>query len=205
MNASAPAGKPSLLSRLVRGGLLALYRTRGWTAVGQAPADRRCVIIAVPHTSNWDFLYFLGLTADIGIMPNFMAKASLFRWPLGRFMREMGGVPVERSSSRNYVDAMVDEFARRDAMMLVVAPEGTRSGVSSWRTGFYHIALGAGVPIVCGFVDYPGKRGGLGPAIMPTGDYAADMAKIAAFYQTAAGPKNPGNARTDFAAMANGE
>ncbi|MEP7223027.1 MAG: lysophospholipid acyltransferase family protein [Novosphingobium sp.] len=176
--------RPSLLSRVVRAVLLALYRTRALSVSGQVPATRRCVIIGAPHTSNWDFLCFLGITETLGVRASFMGKASLFRWPMGRFMREMGGVPVDRSSSHNYVDAMVAEFARRDEFMLVIAPEGTRGGAHRWKTGFYHIALKAGVPIVCGFVDYERRRGGFGPAIMPSGDYASDMAKMAAFYAT---------------------
>ncbi|OYX61580.1 MAG: acyltransferase [Novosphingobium sp. 32-60-15] len=182
--------RPSLLSRLVRKALVTFYRMRGWKAHGAPPVDGRCVIIAAPHTSNWDFLYFIGLTEDIGIQPHFMAKDSLFRWPMGKFMRDMGGVPVVRSSRQNVVDTMAAEFARRDRFMLTIAPEGTRGKVGQWRTGFYHIAMKAGVPLVVGMMDYGTKTGGLGPAIWPTGDYDADMAKIFEFYQTVT-PKHP--------------
>lgn len=182
--------RPSLLSRLVRKALVTFYRLRGWKVHGAPPVDGRCVIIAAPHTSNWDFLYFIGLTEDIGIQPHFMAKDSLFRWPMGKFMRDMGGVPVVRSSRQNVVDTMAAEFARRDRFMLTIAPEGTRGKVGQWRTGFYHIAMKAGVPLVVGMMDYGTKTGGLGPAIWPTGDYDADMAKIFEFYQTVT-PKHP--------------
>ena len=182
--------RPSLLSRLVRKAFVTFYRLRGWKAHGAPPVDGRCVIIAAPHTSNWDFLYFIGLTEDIGIQPHFMAKDSLFRWPMGKFMRDMGGVPVVRSSRQNVVDTMAAEFARRDRFMLTIAPEGTRGKVGQWRTGFYHIAMKAGVPLVVGMMDYGTKTGGLGPAIWPTGDYDADMAKIFEFYQTVT-PKHP--------------
>lgn len=182
--------RPSLLSRLVRKALVTFYRMRGWKAHGAPPVDGRCVIIAAPHTSNWDFLYFIGLTEDIGIQPHFMAKDSLFRWPMGKFMRDMGGVPVVRSSRQNVVDTMAAEFARRDRFMLTIAPEGTRGKVGQWRTGFYHIAMKAGVPLVVGMMDYGTKTGGLGPAIWPTGDYDADMAKIFEFYRTVT-PKHP--------------
>lgn len=183
-------GSVSLLSRLVKWLLLGLYRRHGWRAVGIIPAPRKFIIIAAPHTSNWDFLYFLGLTQDLAIDAHFMAKKSLFRWPMGGFMRDMGGISIDRSASHNVVQAMVDEFARRDEFMLTIAPEGTRGKSGKWKTGFYQIALAAKVPLVVGMMDYGRKTGGLGPAIWPTGDYAADMAKVWAVYQDCT-PKNP--------------
>ncbi len=174
----ASTAKISPLSRLVRKLIVWFYHRNGWTAVGEVPEERRFVLIAAPHTSNWDFLYFVGLTEDLGIMPHFMGKKSLFRWPVRKFMFDMGGVSVDRASKQNYVEQMIDEFAKRDEFMLTIAPEGTRGTVKAWRTGFYHIAMGAKVPIVIGMMDYSKKTGGLGPAIWPTGDYAADMAKI---------------------------
>lgn len=195
--------KASLLSRVVRKCLVTMYRRHGWKAVGTPPADGRCIIIAAPHTSNWDFLYFIGLTEDLGLRPHFMAKDSLFRWPLGRFMRDMGGVPVVRSSSHNVVDAMVAEFARRDRFMLTIAPEGTRGKVGQWRTGFYHIALKANVPMVVGLMDYGTKTGGLGPAIWPSGDYVADMRRIFEIYRTVT-PKHPARGLTTLPEMHDG-
>jgi 1-acyl-sn-glycerol-3-phosphate acyltransferase len=168
----------SLLSRLVRKFLVWIYHINGWKAVGEVPKERRFVLIAAPHTSNWDFLYFVGLTEDLGIMPHFMGKKSLFRWPVRKFMFDMGGVAVDRASKQNYVEQMIDEFEKRDEFMLTIAPEGTRGKVKAWKTGFYHIAMGAKVPIVIGMMDYSKKTGGLGSAIWPTGDYAADMAHI---------------------------
>lgn len=174
--------KPSLLSRAVRALLMGFYRQQGWTAFGDVPHPRRFVIIAAPHTSNWDFLYYIGLTQSLGITPHFMAKSTLFRWPLRNFMLDMGGVAVDRKAGGNYVQAMIDEFGRRKEFMLTIAPEGTRGAVHKWKTGFYHIALGAKVPMVVGMIDYARKTGGLGPMIWPTGDYEADMAKIAEIY-----------------------
>jgi len=182
--------QPSWLSRLFRWVLVSYYKRDGWQAEGIVPEPRKFVLIAAPHTSNWDFVYFLGLTNELGIKPHFMAKNSLFRWPFTNFMRDMGGVSVDRSSSKNYVQQMVDEFKRRTEFMLTIAPEGTRGKVGQWRTGFYHIAMKAGVPLVVGMMDYGTKTGGLGPAIWPTGDYDADMAKIFEFYQTVT-PKHP--------------
>lgn len=174
---------PSLLSRAVRRVLLALYRWKGWTLVQAAPIPPRCVILGAPHTSNWDFVFFLGATARLGIKPSFMGKHSLFKWPLTRFMRDMGGIPVDRrAKNRNHVDQVVGAFARATELALVIAPEGTRGAITGWRSGFYHIAHGAGVPIVPAWVDNATMRGGIGPAILPSGDYAADLRKIAEFY-----------------------
>ena len=176
--------KPSLSSRLVKALVLALYRWKGWRIEGRAPEAKRCVILGAPHTSNWDFVFFLGATHELGIAPSFMGKHTLFRGLLRRFMYDMGGISVDRSAKdRNYVDQVVAEFARREELALVIAPEGTRSAVKGWRSGFYHIALGAGVPIVPAWVDNATMRGGLGEPIMPSGDYAADLARIAAFYR----------------------
>jgi 1-acyl-sn-glycerol-3-phosphate acyltransferase len=184
------ARKPSLFSKAFRKVLVAIYRRNGWRAHGVIPEPRKFVIIAAPHTSNWDFLYFIGLTSELGVMPHFMAKKSLFRWPWKNFLLDMGGVPVDRSSNRNYVQAMIDEFNARKEFMLTIAPEGTRGTVRAWKTGFYHIAMGAGVPLVVGMMDYGTKTGGLGPAIWPTGDYVADMKKVAEVYATVT-PKYP--------------
>ena len=191
----------ALLSRLLRRFLLWFYRTRGWTATGTPPADLRGVIIAAPHTSNWDFVNYLGLTDALGVKAHFMGKKELFRWPLNRFMHDMGGVPVDRASRGDYVAQMIAEFARRKHFMLTVAPEGTRGAVRTWRTGFYYIALGAKVPLVVGMMDYGTKTGGLGPAIWPTGDYAADMKKVAEYYRSVI-PRNPARGQTDFGVLA---
>ena len=181
---------PGLAARAVRRLLLAMYRMRGWKAVGEVPEPRRFVLIAAPHTSNWDFVNFLGLTADLRIRPFFMGKLSLFRWPLGGFIRQMGGVPVDRRGGGNVVQQMVDEFARRAEFMLTVAPEGTRGKAQKWRTGFYQIAIAAKVPLVVGFMDYGTRTGGLGPLIWPTGDFRADMIKVLDIYKSCV-PKIP--------------
>ena len=199
-------GRLSLSSRLMRRLILALYRSRGYHLVDRFDAPGRCVIIGVPHTTNWDFVFFLGATAEMGIKPSFMGKHTLFRWPMTRFMYDMGGVPVDRSArNKNYVEQVVSAFGTRDELALVIAPEGTRSPVKPWRSGFYHIALGAGVPLVPAWVDNATQRGGIGAPIMPSGDYAADLAKLLAFYESVM----PGHARwqllAETAAKAAGE
>jgi 1-acyl-sn-glycerol-3-phosphate acyltransferase len=191
--ASIEDDPPGPLARLVRAAMLWFYRRQGWTAVGDVPEPRRFIIIAAPHTSNWDFLYYLGLTADKGIRPHFMGKLSLFKWPIGGFMRQMGGIPVDRSGGLNNVEQMVSEFARRREFMLTVAPEGTRGKAKKWRTGFYHIAVAAKVPMVVGLMDYGRKTGGLGPLIWPTGDFRADMEKVLSVYRDCT-PKHPDRA-----------
>lgn len=176
--------RASLLSRLVRRLVLAGYRWRGWRFEAAADLPARCVIAGAPHTSNWDFVFFLGATDELGRRARFMGKRSLFRWPLRRFMFDMGGIPVDRSKGGNYVDEIVTEFTRSADMALVIAPEGTRGAITRWRSGFYHIALEAGVPVVPAWVDHRTMRGGLGPAIMPSGDFAADLSEIARFYRS---------------------
>ena len=179
-----------LLARLIRWALVTWFKFQGWTVEGTAPSPRKFVIIAAPHTSNWDFVYFLGAADALNLNLSFMGKQSLFKWPFERAMRDLGGIPVDRSHNTNAVDATVAEFSKRDEFMITIAPEGTRSHSGKWKTGFYHIAVGAKVPMVLGLMDYKRKVVGLGPAIMPTGDYEADMVELAKFYN-ACTPKFP--------------
>jgi len=183
----------TLLSRLVRRAVLGLYRWKGWRIEGRHPGIDKFVITGAPHTSNWDFVFFLGATNALGIRPSFMGKHTLFKGPLARFMRDMGGISVDRSKRANYVEQVVAEFDRRDDLALVIAPEGSRGSDGAWRSGFYHIALGAGVPIVPAWVDHATMRGGLGEPIWPSGDYRADLLRIAEFYRS----KRPDCARFD--------
>jgi 1-acyl-sn-glycerol-3-phosphate acyltransferase len=177
--------RPTLLSRITKTVVLRLFRMKGWTILGQAPAAPKFVIAGAPHTSNWDFIFFIGAVNQLGLKPSFMGKVSLFKGPLKRFMYDMGGLPVDRSKrNNNYVEQTAVHFEQSKELALVVAPEGSRGSDGTWRSGFYHIALRAGVPIVPAWVNNVTMTGGLGPAIQPTGDYAADLAKIAAFYRT---------------------
>ncbi|MBI1406249.1 MAG: acyltransferase [Caulobacter sp.] len=188
----------SWLARTIRWWLVAFFKVQGWTVEGTAPSPRRFVIIAAPHTSNWDFVYFLGGADALNLNLSFMGKASLFRWPFARAMRDLGGIPIDRTRANDVVSAMAEEFARREEFMLTIAPEGTRGRARKWKTGFYQIALKAQVPMVCGMMDYRRKVVGLGPAIMPSGDYDRDMLEIARFY-SACTPRHPEQA-TDLTA-----
>ncbi|MEH6791491.1 lysophospholipid acyltransferase family protein [Parasphingorhabdus sp.] len=189
--------RPNWLSEIVRRFSLFIFRVNGWTAVQENPPPSKAVIIAAPHTSNWDFLYFFGLTNKLKINSYWIGKNTLFKWPWGDMMRRLGGIPVDRSKSQNMVDAMVREFGRRSEFLLTIPPEGTRGSVKEWRTGFYHIALQAKVPLIIGLMDYSKRTGGLGPSFMPSGDYKADMQKLSAFYHSVT-PKYPEKAMRDI-------
>jgi 1-acyl-sn-glycerol-3-phosphate acyltransferase len=182
--------KKSIFARFFKWAIVAWFKRQGWSVEGTAPMPRKFVVIAAPHTSNWDFIYFIGAADALNLDLSFMGKASLFRWPFAGIMKELGGVPIDRSKSNNVVDAMAEEFTKRDEFMLTIAPEGTRGSVRQWKTGFYHIAVKAGVPIVCGMMDYARKTVGLGPAMMPTGDYAKDMEPLSVYYAQCT-PKHP--------------
>lgn len=159
----------------------------GWKLRGQKPPYKKYLILAAPHTSNWDVPAMLSMSYVYGIRVSWIGKHSLFRGPLGPLMRWLGGVPVDRRSRNNAVQQMVDEFARRDTLALMITPEGTRSRAEFWKSGFYHIAREANVPIVLGLLDFKKKVGGLFEAIETSGDMAADMDRIRAFYKGASG------------------
>jgi 1-acyl-sn-glycerol-3-phosphate acyltransferase len=139
-------------------------------------------MIGAPHTSNWDFFVMLLLMAVESIPIRWMGKDSLFKWPLGVFMRSLGAIPVNRSESTNLVDQIAALFDQYDELIIGLAPEGTRKKTTRWRTGFYYIALKADVPIVMAYVDYKHKVCGLGPSITPSGDIQADFDIIREFY-----------------------
>ncbi|MCL5739416.1 glycerol acyltransferase [Acidovorax sp. BoFeN1] len=162
----------------------ATLRLTGWTIEGSLPAHAaKSVLIAAPHTSNWDLPYTLMLAFSLHLRVYWMGKQSLFQAPFGGVMRWLGGIPVNREQSSNLVASSAQAMrAAKGPMQLIVPPEGTRGKTRHWKTGFYFIAQEAGVPIVLAFVDYGRKVGGLGPVFEPTGDLDADMATIKAFY-----------------------
>lgn len=164
-----------------------LLKLGGWEMGGAPPLDHHFVLIAAPHTSNWDLLYMLAFAAVYDIKISWLAKHSLFHPPMGWVLRAMGGIPIVRHKNSNVVDAMVEEFAARTSLVLTVPTEGTRAKVDYWKSGFYHIAVGAGVPIVPSFLDYGNKRGGFGPPLLPTGDVAEDMQYFRDFYEGKSG------------------
>ena len=172
---------------LMRGLALLVYKCAGWKTRGSRPNLTKYVIIAAPHTSNWDFIYTLCLAFIYRLNPVIMMKDAWFRWPLGPVFRWLGARPIDRSRANNVVAQSIEQFQRHKSLILVVPPSGTRKRVLYWKTGFYHIANGAGVPIVLGFLDYRRKIGGFGPAVQPTGDIDADMTRIRGFYRDISG------------------
>lgn len=153
-----------------------------WRTEPPPPATDRCVLVCSPHTSNWDFFWFVAIMWSYGMEPHWIGKASLFRPPLGTLARKLGGVPVDRSGGRNQVTGAAQALKDARHMFLAIAPDGSRSKKAHWRTGFYHIASQAGVPLVLGYLDYPQRRGGFGGVLVPSGDLAADMERLRAFY-----------------------
>ncbi|MGY0219729.1 lysophospholipid acyltransferase family protein [Endozoicomonadaceae bacterium StTr2] len=154
----------------------------GWKLEGKLPAKRRFVMIAAPHTSNWDFPLMIAMAFCFRIKVFWMGKDTLFRGPMGPIMKWLGGIPVNRSAPGGLVQQVVDCYHTTRELVVVIPPEGTRSAVQKWKSGFYRIADGAGVPIALGFLDFKRKVGGFGPMFKPTGDYDADLINIQAFY-----------------------
>lgn len=176
-------------ARLARAMLRALG---GWRYVGPLPAPRKAVCLAVPHTDNLDGLLLVLLAQSVGLRISWMIKAEWTKPPLGRIVRGVGGIPIDRSQPHGMVGQMIEALEREDDLYLVIPPEGTRARTETWRSGFYRIALGAKVPVVPGFLDYGTKTGGFGPPIHLTGDVKTDMDTIRAFYEEAAPvPRHP--------------
>lgn len=162
----------------------AVLSALGWKEEGSVPEAPRFVLLAAPHTTWWDLPISLGVGYVMDLDIVWIGKHTLFEGPFGGFFRWLGGVPVDRRASHNYVQQMADLIRSRERIMLMLAPEGTRKGTPYWKSGFYWIARTAEVPIVCAFLDYKRKRGGLGPMIVPSEDLKADVAKIRDFYAT---------------------
>ena len=183
---------PILLNNIILQPLFYLFAgillfLSGWRTDGRAPDIDKYVLIAAPHTSNWDFIFFLLIIFKLRLPVYWMGKRSMFRWPFKWLLKKLGGIPVDRSGKNNVVNTMTSAFENSEALVITIAPSGTRKNVGPWKTGFYHIAREAKVPIVCGFLDYQNKTGGIGPVFQPTEDMEADMADIRSFYSGISG------------------
>jgi len=172
-----------IIKTLVRWFSILYLRLAGWRSVGGIPTDMtKGVMIAAPHTSNWDLPFMLFVAFELKISIYWMGKQEIFKPPFKSIMKWMGGIPVDRSKSSNMVNASIEVLDEHQSLIIIVPPEGTRSKTRTWKTGFYHIANGAKLPIFLGFLDYKNKVGGIGPCIIPSGDMEKDMEKIKAFY-----------------------
>ena len=164
----------------------------GWKIIGDMKPYDKCVLIGAPHTSNWDYLIFLWGILVLGLRVNVLVKDSLFRPPLSFFLRFFGGVPVDRTRRESIVEQGVAFLKRANKTVLLIAPEGTRAHNKKWKTGFYHIALGAEIPLVLARLDWSSRTLYIGEAFDMSGDYDKDIMRIKAYFKGAKGlrPQN---------------
>lgn len=176
-----------VITPLLRFISILILRLIGWTTRGEELEHQRFVLIGAPHTSNWDFPLMLMVVLKLRLRVYWMGKHTLFPFPFAGLMKWLGGIPIDRSRSHNVVNETVRQYAERDELVVLIPPEGTRKKVERWKTGFYHIASNAGVPILLGYVDAAKKEAGFADFFTPTGDADKDMAAIRAFYANKTG------------------
>ncbi len=157
-------------------------RIGGWIPVGEMPDVPKAVILAAPHTSNWDGFWALVYVVSIGADIHFFAKKSLFWFPLGQLLRALSGIPLDRSRAGSAVQQAISMFEEQESFYFGLAPEGTRKKTPGWKSGFYRIALGAKIPVYLGFLDFKHKRLGIGPRVDLSGDEDLDLATFRDFY-----------------------
>ena len=162
---------------------LAVLRMTGWRIGGEYINLSRFVIIAAPHTSNWDFVMAMAIKWGYGLDFRWIGKHTLFWGPFGPIMRLMGGISIKRELHQGLVAQAIDLFRSERDLVLVITPEGTRSRVQRWKTGFYHIATGSEVPIVCAYIDYPSRMVRFSQPFMPTKDMEADLSRLKQSYE----------------------
>lgn len=180
--AQLPPRMPHLRDNWRRKSCRGVLRLCGWSLAGEFPDVAKAVLIAAPHSSWWDGVWGLLLKSGIGAEVHFIGKQELFRGPLGRLLRQLGGIPINRGAAAGVVEQMIGQFRQRDAFWLGIAPEGTRKSVRRWKSGFWHIAHDAGVPIVTAWFNYPDKTIGIGPLFHTTDDMEADLRRLREFY-----------------------
>ena len=165
----------------------AFWTVSRWRLVTEPAPDRPILLIGAPHTSNWDFVFMLAITWRLDIHIRWLGKKSLFTGWRGPIMTRLGGIPVDRDAPGRVVAEVVERIRSGEVFSLVVTPDGTRSGHTHWKSGFYRIARETGMPVTLGYVDRTTMTTGLGPTFELTGDVAADMDRIRAFYAGKAG------------------
>lgn len=174
--------KTPIINTIVRWFSIVILRMCGWTLDRSVQPPNKCVLIAAPHTSNWDFPFALMVCFALRLDVHWMGKATLFPPFFGWLAKWFGGIPVNREQSGNLVQGTIDAFKDAEQLIVIVPPEGTRGKVTRWKTGFYYIAHGAGVPLSLGYLDFKKKIGGVGKIFYPTGDIEKDMVLIKEFY-----------------------
>lgn len=184
---SRPAPFRGVVSEAVRWLCTAYLKVNGWRLQGDWPELDKAVLVAAPHTSNWDGLNMLAAAGYYRVRLRWMGKKSLTQGPFGGLIRSLGCIPIDRSGSHDVVKAMADLFASENGMILAIPPEGTRSRVSEWKSGFYHIAVASGVPIILSVLDYGRRTVRLAALVYPSGDYETDLRLIRSHYQDARG------------------
>lgn len=173
-------------NRFTKAVATALMRLAGWHIVlDNMPNQPKMLLVGAPHTSNWDFFLTLGAVFQLSVRISWMGKHTMFRWPIGGLMRWLGGVAIDRRTRGNIVDKTVAAFNTHDQFVIAIMPEGTRSRVEGWKSGFYYIAQGAAVPLVPVVFDYGTKRMTIGPAFDLTGNIDVDLPMIKAHFATA--------------------
>ena len=186
--------KPTIFKTAVINSVLSctsklILKLVGWKIDGQLPSKHKFVFVGAPHTSNWDFILMLLVVFAIKAEVHWMGKDSLFPKPFAGFMRWLGGIAIDRSKTNNTVEQMIEHYNNNQELILIITPEGTRSKVNHWKTGFYQIAQGAGVPIVLGAIDAKTKIASIGKVFHPTGNLEADLSQIKAYYADKTGIK----------------
>lgn len=177
------------LTRVLRGIAWIILRLGGWAVDGKAPDLPKYVVIFAPHTSNWDLPMVVVYALVLRVNVLWLGKSTLFRGPLDWMFRFLGGLPIDRSKAHNVVGQTIKFFRDRDRLAIGIAPAGTRKHVGEWKTGFYHIAKGAGVPILLSYIDYGRKQGGFGPLIAPSGDMDNEIDQMQKFYKGITGKR----------------
>lgn len=155
----------------------------GWKCIGEKPDVPKCIIVGAPHTSNWDLPIMLAIALLLKLDVYWMGKDAIFRPPFRGLFKWLGGIPIDRSQSNSTVPQTIELFNHTENLSILIPPEGTRKKTQRWKTGFYHIAVGANIPIVMGFVDYEKKRSGLGITYYPTGEIDTDLPEIQQYYE----------------------
>lgn len=182
-----PARTRSIVSNAVRFVCATYLQVTGWKVRGDWPGLDKAVLVAAPHTSNWDGINMLATAGFYRVKLRWMGKKSLTQGPFGGIIKWLGCVPIDRSAANDVVRAMTEAFAAEERMILAIPPEGTRGAASEWKTGFYHIARAANVPLILSVLDYGAKTVSLAAIVTPSGEYDADLRVIQSYYADARG------------------